>query len=60
MPNDAIPKYPPRRTALTRRRLLLLALLLALLFAVYESPTPTPITKSISPSSSLDQLILTL
>ena len=55
MPNDAIPEYLPRRTTLTRRRLLLLALLLALSFAVYESPTPTPITKSISPSSSLDQ-----
>ena len=55
MPNDAIPEYLPRRTTLTRRRLLLLALLLALSFAVYESPTTTSITKSISPSPSLDQ-----
>jgi hypothetical protein len=53
--NDVVTEYLPRRTTLTRRRLLLLALLLALAFAVYESPTPTPVTKSMSPLSSLDQ-----
>ena len=49
--NDVVTECLPRRTTLTRRRLLLLALLLALAFAVYESPTPTPFTKSMSPVS---------
>ena len=49
MPSDLIPEWLPRRTMLTRRCLLLLALLLAFAFAVYETPTSAPIGKSISP-----------
>ena len=51
MPNDAIPEYLPRRTTLTRRRLLLLALLLAFAFAAYKMPIPEPTVKSINPVS---------
>jgi len=53
MPNDLIPECLPRRTTLTRRCLLWLALLLAFAFAVYETPTSAPIGKSISPATSL-------
>jgi hypothetical protein len=42
MPSDLIPECLPRRTTLTRRRLLLLALLLAFAFAVYETPASAP------------------
>jgi hypothetical protein len=55
MRDAVVPKYLPHRSALTRRRLLFLALLLGLAFAVYESPSSPPIGKSISPSSAVDQ-----